>query len=114
MKKHLIYSLISLAVLFHTVTFAAENAATDLNTPTMPTDAEIMETISKFNFDKTQQDYLFKETKKRLEDMYSKQDFSSIFEGETTLIDDSAETKKQVSKTKKYSSHSNLTRKSRD
>ena len=76
----------------------------DLNTiiqeSTMPTDAEIMETIRKFNFDKAQEEYLFKETKRKLTEMYSNKNFSAVTSGESTL--DTTKLENQEVKTKKY------------
>jgi len=47
------------------------------NSP-MPSDEEIMESIKKYNFDKSQQEYLFKEMKKNLEELYSNKNFQSV------------------------------------
>lgn len=110
MKKSLIYFLFSALFLFNVSVFAEDDLQTDMQNLKMPTDEEIMETIKKFNFDKTQQEYLFKETKRKLQDMYSNQDFSSVFEGDSTLIDDSEEVKAQTKHTKKYSSHDDLSK----
>ena len=113
MKKSLLYLLFALMI---SITPNAYCEESDINSQiqatTMPTDEEIMETIKKFNFDKNQQDYLFKETKKRLEEMYSNKNFSSVIDGTSTLIDDTPETKEKAIKTKKYSSHGSLTRRS--
>ena len=77
----------------------------DINTAiqqtTMPSDAEIMETIRKFNFDKAQEEYLFKETKRKLIEMYSNKNFSAITTGESTLSSESLNSSEV--KTKKYS-----------
>ena len=77
----------------------------DINTAiqqtTMPTDAEIMETIRKFNFDKAQEEYLFKETKRKLIEMYSNKNFSQITAGESTLNTENLD--KSEIKTKRYS-----------
>ena len=85
--------------------YSKAEETTDLSTmiiqSTMPTDAEIMETIRKFNFDKSQEEYLFKETKKKLQDLYSNKNFSSITSGESTL--DTTNVEESKVKTKKYS-----------
>ena len=69
--------------------YSSADETEDLNAiiqnSSMPTDAEIMETIRKFNFDKAQEEYLFKETKKKLQDMYSNKNFSPVTSGDTTL-----------------------------
>ena len=45
--------------------------AQEQNLPQMPSDEEIMQTIQKFIPDKEQQQFLFKETKKKLQETYS-------------------------------------------
>ncbi|MBQ8476024.1 hypothetical protein IJ531_03080 [bacterium] len=42
-----------------------------VNSTSMPSDAEIRAVVSKFNFDKDQQEILFRETKKKLQAMYA-------------------------------------------
>ena len=86
MKKKLLYSLSSI-ILFSGTIFAnqeANNPMQMVNITSMPTDEEIMQTISKFNFDKTQQEYLFKETKKRLEDLYNNKNYAPLIEGQNS------------------------------
>lgn len=105
MKNKILY--IATAVLFSLsfINYTKADEVQDLNTviqqTTMPSDAEIMETIRKFNFDKSQEEYLFKETKRKLKELYSNKDFSSILTGETTLDTTTLENKEI--KTKKYS-----------
>ena len=100
MKNKILYIALSVifSFCFMNYSFADENI--DINSAiqqtTMPTDAEIMETIRKFNFSKAQEEYLFKETKRKLTEMYSNKDFSAVTTGETTL-----KTDKEV-KTKRY------------
>ena len=45
-----------------------------IGTTSMPSDAEIMKVISQFKFDPKQKEEIFKETKKRLKEMYSNPD----------------------------------------
>ncbi|MBQ2983599.1 MAG: hypothetical protein IJD57_02255 [Candidatus Gastranaerophilales bacterium] len=85
----------------------------------MPTDEEIMQIIQKYNFDANQQEYLFKETKRKLQEIYQ-------LAGEQAVQTQKEEVKKttapkvKYSKTKtstssmkrkkKYTSHPPLTR----
>ena len=88
---------------FTNYSVAEENI--DINTAiqqsTMPSDAEIMETVRKFNFDKAQEEYLFKETKRKLKELYSNKNFATITSGETTI--DTSSLENGEIKTKKYS-----------
>lgn len=68
------------------------------NLDRMPTDEEIMRVIDKYNFDETKKDFLFKETKRKLEQMYNSNTSSN---GSST------------SSRRKYSKHEPLTRRSR-
>ncbi len=63
--KKILYVIFSIVLFSSFVNFAHAQ-----ETSVMPSDEEIMETIKKFNFDESQQQYLFKETKKQLELMY--------------------------------------------
>lgn len=66
--KKIVY-LISFMLLFGA--FASEVDFTPaLNSTTMPTDEEIRAVISQFNFDKDTQEVLFKDTKKKLKEIY--------------------------------------------
>ncbi len=107
MKKKFIYLALSLLFLLG-AGYCEEGLENTFKTTSMPTDEEIMQTIDKFNFSKEQKEYLFKETKKRLLEMYENQNFAPILEGDTTLIDNSSKTKEQATKTKKYSKHDSL------
>ena len=108
MKNKILYIVMAIVFSFCFMNYSKAEEATDLNSmiiqSTMPSDAEIMETIRKFNFDKSQEEYLFKETKKKLQDLYSNKNFSAITSGETTLDEEYVEKvdKKEI-KTKKYS-----------
>ena len=123
MKK--ILFLISALFLINPV-FAQEN----LNA--MPTDEEIMQTIQKFGFNKEQQEYLFKETKKKLQETYAtgkiQQEVevmknnpitTGIMQENPVLLPEleniNKETPKKVVKKreKKYSKHDPLTRRSK-
>ena len=42
-----------------------------LNSATMPTDEEIKEAIKQFNVDKNQEEYIFQETKRQLDEIFS-------------------------------------------
>ena len=69
--KKILYTL--LASLFIGVAFADYDFSQAIQNTTMPTDAEIREVISQFNFTKEQQEVIFKDTKRRLQAMYSSQ-----------------------------------------
>ena len=51
--------------------FADIDFADAINNTSMPTDAEIRRILSQFNFSEDQKEELFKETKKKLQQMYS-------------------------------------------
>ncbi len=110
MKKKFLYIFLSLLFMF-SAGYCEENANISPQAITMPSDEEIMQTIDKFNFSKEQKEYLFKETKKSLIEMYKNQNFAPILEGETTLLDNSSETKEKATKVKKYSKHDSLMKK---
>ena len=83
----------------------------------MPTDAEIMQTIQKFNFDPAQQDYLFKETKRRLQEIYSSNGAmgnSQIMQVPDVTIENSSNETNNIQQSKqrkkKYTNHPPLTR----
>ena len=77
MKKILILALMILSMNFALADEVFNLQEAVKNSP-MPTDEEIRETIKKYNFDKTQQDYLFKEMKKNLEELYSNKNFQPV------------------------------------
>ena len=77
MKKILILALAILSINF-VLANEAFNLQEAVKTSPMPTDEEIRETIKKYNFDKAQQDYLFKEMKKNLEELYSNKNFQPV------------------------------------
>ena len=126
MKKLLL--LISALFLINPV-FAQES----LNA--MPTDEEIMQTIQKFGFSKEQQEYLFKETKKKLQETYyspaTQKELTDFQSGLTQMpnieeIQNNAEFNNAFSeqiikkeeikpkkREKKYSKHEPLTRRSK-
>ncbi len=45
---------------------------------TMPTDAEIMEIINKYDFPQSQKEYLFKETKRKLQESFASGEMKSL------------------------------------
>ncbi len=45
---------------------------------TMPTDAEIMEIINKYDFPQSQKEYLFKETKRKLQESFATGEIYSL------------------------------------
>jgi hypothetical protein len=100
MKNKILCIVTALLFSFCFMNYSVAEETEDLNTviqaSSMPSDAEIMETIRKFNFSKAQEEYLFKETKRKLTEMYSNKDFRAVTAGETTL-----KTDKEV-KTKRY------------
>lgn len=73
-----------------------------VNSTTMPTDAEIMQVIDKYNFDAAQKDLIFRETKRQLEELYSAKNPSV-----SPSASSSAESgnNQESQSTKKYSSH---------
>lgn len=62
--------IISLAAIFTLSAFAQNQYNIDVSNTTMPSDEQIMQVIEKFNFDSSQKEYLFKETKRQLEEAY--------------------------------------------
>jgi len=72
--KKLLYSIIISC--FISTAFADVDFSQAIQNSSMPTDAEIRAVISQFNFNKEQQDALFKETKKKLRAMYTTQNAS--------------------------------------
>lgn len=67
-----------LILFFMLITMGFACAEVDFNQviseTTMPTDAEIKAVIDQFNFDEKQKEQIFKDTKKRLQDIYSGKD----------------------------------------
>ena len=102
MRNKILYIVMSLIFSFCFMNYTNAEETADLNTmiqeTSMPTDAEIMETIRKFNFDKNQEEYLFKETKRKLNELYTNKNFSVITSGNSTV--DTSKT--EEIKTKKY------------
>ena len=49
-----------------------------LDSTTMPSDAEIYQTLEKFNFTPEQKEQLFKETKKQLQELYSTRNIEAV------------------------------------
>ncbi len=68
MKKILYTILVSF---FMVAAFADYDFTSAIQNSSMPTDAEIRQIISQFNFTKEQQEAIFKDTKKKLQVMYS-------------------------------------------
>lgn len=118
MKK--ILCILSSILLSASIAFAQDelsNIADIINNTTMPTDEEIMETIEKFNFTKEQQQQLFKETKKQLEQIYKDGNADSFIQSQTALPEVqktdrnlNIEPPKLKDRPKKYSNHPPLTR----
>lgn len=73
MNKKILYLFFAAFLALAAIKTPAEeqNVEQLINSTTMPTDEEIRATIQKFHFDKAQEEYLFKETKKKLTEMYS-------------------------------------------
>ena len=63
--------LILAVICFTGIAFADYDFSKAVQNSSMPTDAEIRAIISKFNFDEDQKEVIFKETKLRLQEMYS-------------------------------------------
>lgn len=79
----------------------------------MPSDAEIMKVINKYDFDSEQKAYLFKETKRKLQLLMQQQNqnvgVKSNSKRSSSVIYDNAE----VQSDKKYTKHAPLTRRSK-
>ena len=105
MKNKILYIVMAIVFSFCFANYTKADETTDLNAmvqqTSMPTDAEIMETVRKFNFDKAQEEYLFKETKRKLNEIYSNKNFTPITKGDSTI--DTAPLENGEVKTKKYS-----------
>ena len=65
--------LMFLALCFMGIALADVDFAAAIKNSSMPTDAEIRRTLAQFNFDAQQQEELFKEIKKKLQQIYSGQ-----------------------------------------
>ncbi len=94
MKNKILYIVMTIVFSFCFMNYTnAEENPQDINAmvqqTSMPSDAEIMETIRKYNFDKAQEEYLFKETKKKLIELYSNKNFKAVTTGESTLKEES-------------------------
>ncbi len=87
----------------------------------MPSDEEIMKIIQKYNFDANQQEYLFKETKRKLQEIYQMAGAqTSEVEQETATqsapkveyskTKTSKKSNNSMQRKKKYTSHPPLTR----
>ena len=86
-----------------------------LNSATMPTDEEIKEAIKQFNVDKNQEEYIFQETKRQLNEIFSNKgklpeienfnlnNFGQ--ESEKQTIEGVGSSNDSKGKTKKYSKH---------
>lgn len=87
----------------------------------MPSDKEIMEAIEKFNFDETQKEFLFKETKKKLQQMQESGEIGALIQqhaveedfGESSPTQTTGVSRSKSSdvKKKKYASHDPLVKK---
>ena len=119
MKKGFFYLFFS-TILFFNCAIAQENTnyAEIVNSTAMPSDEEIMQVIEKFNFDESQKQQLFKETKKRLENMYENNDYSDLIQGQEASgidlkqINSQKNSNNSKKRNKKYSNHEPLTRRS--
>lgn len=84
----------------------------------MPTDEEIMQIIQKYNFDANQQEYLFKETKRKLQEIYQLAGEQAVQTQKEEVKTTAPKVKYSKTKTstssmkrkKKYTSHPPLTR----
>lgn len=84
----------------------------------MPTDEEIMQIIQKYNFDANQQEYLFKETKRKLQEIYQLAGEQAVQTQKEEVKTTAPKVKYSKIKTstssmkrkKKYTSHPPLTR----
>ena len=72
--KKIIYTLF--LCLFMGAAIADQDFSSVINSTSMPTDSEIRAIVSQFNFNKEQQEVIFKETKKKLQAMYSGKNIS--------------------------------------
>ena len=115
MKKILFFMACSLFLLAPAHAQNSTDLAKSMNSSSMPSDEEIMQTIKKFNFDKAQEEYLFKETKRQLEEMYKTNDFSKLEQNQNAAGGRQTQSKNTNSsqRQKKYSKHAPLTRRSK-
>ena len=96
MKKKIekLFCLALLLFAFSGIKIFAQDAAN----PLMVTDAEILQVLNQYNFDKAQQEYLLKEVRKQLDNFQANGTFDeSLIDNQTT----SAKNEKE----KKYSKH---------
>ena len=107
MKKIFYIITIIFLAFFTKITYA--------ETMTMPTDEEIRATIKKFNIDKSQEEYVFQETKKKLTEIYSNKENLSEIENldlnnlgqelEKQTIESVGSSNNNKKRTKKYTNH---------
>ena len=76
--KNILLSLTILTMFLFCPAFADMDFAAGIQGKSMPSDAEIMQTLNRFNFTAEQKEQLFKETKKKLESMYNEQSSEQI------------------------------------
>ncbi len=98
----------------------------DMNTivsqTSMPSDAQIREVINKYDFDENQKEYLFKETKRKLQEIYAQKGKNVPLSSDlnmpvdSTLLNANQNIENSTlsgQKKKKYASHDPLTRRNR-
>lgn len=116
--KKIIYSLLLLFVFILIQGVKAQDVQ-DLRLDRMPSDAEIRNVIDKYDFDAEQKEYLFRETKRKLQYMYNQNATMGQVLGNSQEINTKPSTeqidnkKATVNNGKKYTKHAPLTRRSK-
>ncbi len=126
MKKNLFTAMLFLMFCgFNNISYCEQ--IPDMNTivsqTSMPTDAQIREVINKYDFDENQKEYLFKETKRKLQEIYAQKGKNVPLSSNLNMPLDpallNATQNMQNSSTlsgqkkKKYANHDPLTRRNR-
>lgn len=115
--KKIIYLILLLFMSFTLVQNVQAQDIQDLRLDRMPSDAEIRNVIDKYDFDAEQKEYLFRETKRKLQYMYNQnatmgQVLGNSQEIMTNPSASAASSKETVDNGKKYAKHAPLTRRS--
>lgn len=117
--KKIIYLLLFLFMSFILINDVKAQDIQDLRLDRMPTDAEIRNVINKYDFNAEQKEYLFRETKRKLQYMYNQnatmgQVLGNSQEINTTPSAPKTDYQKETKDNgKKYAKHAPLTRRSK-
>lgn len=116
--KKVIYLFLFLFMSFNLAQSVLAQDVQGLRLDRMPTDAEIRNVINKYDFDAEQKEYLFRETKRKLQIMYSQNASMGQVLGNSQEITTSPQIQSPASSNqptdngKKYAKHAPLTRRS--